>query len=81
MKHDSLETIDDKIMLGSRLSDAAINEIVKNTKNNKNTKAIIWEWYNNVDNTGWEEIMPSDMDAIIAHGLKPDPRFRKIALL
>jgi hypothetical protein len=37
----------------------------------------IWEWFNNVNNTGWENISPSDMDAIIAHGLKPQPEFRK----
>lgn len=37
-----------------------------------------WEWYNNVENTGWETISTSDMDAIIAHGLKPQPQFRKV---
>lgn len=37
-----------------------------------------WEWNNNVQNTGWEPITPSDMDAVIAHGLKPDPEFRKV---
>lgn len=37
-----------------------------------------WEWFNNVNNTGWESISPSNMDAIIAHGLKPEPQFRKI---
>jgi len=36
-----------------------------------------WEWYNNIQNTGWEPISPSEMDAIIAHGLKPQPEFRK----
>lgn len=39
-----------------------------------------WEWYNNVKNTGWEPITPSDMDAIIAHGLEPQPKFRKVKL-
>jgi len=39
-----------------------------------------WQWDNNVKNTGWELISPSDMDAIIAHGLNPAPKFRKIRL-
>ncbi len=40
----------------------------------------IWQWYNNVKNTGWENISHSDMDAIIAHGLQPAPQFRKLKL-
>lgn len=36
-----------------------------------------WEWFNNIDNTGWQHISPSDMDGIIAHGLHPEPQFRK----
>ena len=39
-----------------------------------------WQWDNNIQNTGWEDITPSDMDAIIAHGLKPSPEFRKVKL-
>lgn len=41
---------------------------------------VQWQWYNNIQNTGWENISPSDMDAIIAHGLKPVPEFRKVKL-
>lgn len=44
-------------------------------------EGFIWEWYNNIDNTGWEYITPSDMDAVIAHGLQPQPRFRRITVL
>lgn len=43
-------------------------------------KSQIWQWYNNVNNTGWELISCSDMDAIIAHGLEPQPRFRRVKL-
>lgn len=39
-----------------------------------------WQWYNNVKNTGWEDISCSDMDGIIAHGLNPPPQFRKLKL-
>jgi len=39
-----------------------------------------WQWNNNIKNTGWEDITPSDMDAIIAHGLNPSPEFRKLKL-
>ena len=40
----------------------------------------IWQWYNNIQNTGWEIISCSDMDAIIAHGLEPSPQFRRVKL-
>lgn len=36
-----------------------------------------WEWFNDINDAGWENISPSDMDAIIAHGLVPRPQFRK----
>lgn len=39
-----------------------------------------WQWFNNIQNKGWVDISPSDMDAIIAHGLKPEPQFRKVQL-
>lgn len=39
-----------------------------------------WQWKNNIKNTGWEDISRSDMDAIIAHGLEPEPEFRKLKL-
>ena len=39
-----------------------------------------WQWNNNINNTGWEDIAPSDMDAVIAHGLHPQPEFRKLKL-
>jgi len=38
------------------------------------------QWYNNVQNTGWEDISRSNMDAIIAHGLEPQPQFRRLKL-
>ena len=43
-------------------------------------KSQIWQWYNNATNTGWELISCSDMDAIIAHGLQPTPKFRRVKL-
>jgi len=56
-----------------------INEFAQFCYNRK--EEIVWEWYNNINNTGWEEISPADMDAIIAHGLNPQPQFRKIIIL
>lgn len=47
-------------------------------KGDKNYK---WQWNNNIQNRGWEDITPSYMDAIIAHGLKPVPEFRKVKLM
>lgn len=43
-------------------------------------KGCKWQWFNNIKDAEWEDITPSDMDAIIAHGLKPEPRFRKLKL-
>jgi hypothetical protein len=40
----------------------------------------IWQWYNNIQNTGWEIISCSDMDFVIAHGLEPAPQFRRVKL-
>lgn len=46
----------------------------------KDSSSNIWQWNNYINNTGWEYISDSDMDAIIAHGLRPAPEFRKVKL-
>ncbi len=38
---------------------------------------VQWEWFNNITTQEWEEITPSDMDAVIAHNLTERPKFRK----
>lgn len=37
-----------------------------------------WEYFDNIETNSWVDISPSEMDAIIAHGLKPEPKFRKV---
>ena len=37
-----------------------------------------WEYFDNIETFQWVNITPSDMDAIIAHGLEPEPEFRKV---
>lgn len=37
-----------------------------------------WEYFDNVETNTWVDITPSNMDAIISHGLAPQPQFRKV---
>ena len=38
---------------------------------------VQWEYFDNIQTNTWVDITPSEMDAIIAHGLEPQPLFRK----
>ena len=38
---------------------------------------VKWEYFDNIQTNSWVSITPSLMDAIIAHSLYPQPKFRK----